>query len=106
MAPDGTDIIVFRDAQLPIRGVVTNEFISQAKAQIPDGTEYLFVRLRLEKAGDLRLFGEMGGTHVGLEEDLAEEAGEGVALGECPPFIALDNDRMISRSKGGIDGPR
>ena len=103
---DGTDIIAFRDPQLPIRGKCSAEFIKRVMEQIDDGTEYLFVRMHPEKEGDLRLFGEMGDTHVTLSEDLEEELGEEVALGICPPFIEADNDRMISASKGGIDGPR
>jgi hypothetical protein len=41
-----------------------------------------------------------------LVEDLMEEMGEQVAFGACPDFIHADNNRMISASKGGIDGPR
>jgi hypothetical protein len=103
---EGTDMIAFRDPQLPIRGKVSKEFVESAKAQIADGIEYLFVRRRPEKIGDLRLSGGMGNTHATLTEDLEEEIGEEVALGTCPPFIDPDNDRMISASKGGIDGPR
>jgi hypothetical protein len=104
--PNGTDIIVFRDPQLPLRGRVTAEFVALAKAQVADGAEYMFVRMRPERAADLRLFGEMGDTHATLAEDLGEESGEEVAFGACPRFIDADNDRMISASKGGIDGPR
>ena len=104
--PDGTDIIAFRDRQLPFRGKVTAQFIQQAKIHVRDGEEYLLVRRVPEKAGGLRLFGEMGDTHATLVEDLSEEVGEQVALGVCPRFIDPDNDRMISASKGGIDGPR
>ena len=104
--PNGTDIIVFRDPQLPLRDRVTPEFIARAKAHVAEGVEYMFVRMRPDKAGDLRLFGEMGDTHATLAEDLGEELGEEVAFGACPRFIDPDNDRMISASKGGIDGPR
>jgi hypothetical protein len=106
LVPNGTDIIVFRDPQLRLRGRVAAEFIARAKANVGDGAEYMFVRMRPKKAGDLRLFGEMGDTHATLAEDLAEESGEEVAFGACPSFIDADNDRMISASKGGIDGPR
>jgi len=104
--PNGTDIIVFRDLQLPLRGRVTAEFVARAKACVADGAEYLFVRMRPKKSGDLRLFGEMGDLHATLEEDLGDESGEEVAFGACPRFIDADNETKISASKGGIDGPR
>jgi hypothetical protein len=104
--PDGTDIVVFRDPQLPLRGTVTADFIARAKTQVRDGDEYMFVRMAPKKAGDLRLFGEMGDTHATLTEDLSEAVGEEIAFGGCPHFSDADNDRMISASKGGIDGPR
>jgi hypothetical protein len=66
----------------------------------------MFVRTSPKKAGDLRLFGEMGDTHVALGEDLGEQMGEEVAFGLCPRFNDSDSDQMISASKGGIDGPR
>src|SRR5262245_41913789 len=77
--PDGTDIVVFRDSQLPLRGRVTAEFIAQAKAHIRDGDEYMYVRMSPEKSGDIRLFGVMGDTHAMLGEDLGEEMGDEVA---------------------------
>lgn len=104
ICPEGTDIIVFRDPQLPLRGVVDTNFIENAKALIPDGDEYLYIRTEPEQ--DIRCFGEMGDLHISLDEDLGEEVGGSVAIGVCPSFIADDNEAMISASKGGIDGPR
>jgi len=103
--PNGTDIIVFRDPQLPLRGKVAEDFIAQAKAHVRDGEEYMFVRMVPEKAGDRRLFGEMGDDYETLTDDLTEETAAMVAFGACPRFIEPDNDRMISASKG-IDGRR
>lgn len=104
--PNGTDIIVFRDRQLPIRGTVTPELIAEAKHQIPDGAEYLVVCSLPEKHGDLRLSGEMGDTHATLIEDLSDIDGKPAAVGLSPRFIEADNEAMLSASKGGIDGPR
>jgi hypothetical protein len=107
--PDGTDIVVFRNLQLPLRGHVTPQFITRAMAQVPDGEEYMFVRMvpqSHQPAGDLRRFGEMGDSHVELARDWEDETGEEVAFGPCPRFIDADHDRMISASKGGIDGAR
>ena len=104
--PKGTDIIVFRDRQLPIRGTVTAKLIAATKSLIPDGAEYLVVCTLPEKQGDVRLSGDMGDTHVALIEDLSSIDGKPVAIGSCPPFIEPDNDAMISAAKGGIDGSR
>ena len=104
--PLGTDIIVFRDPQLPIRGTVTPEFIAEMQSRIPDGAEYLIVRMSPEEPIGQRITGYLGDTHAGLVEDLSDIQGELVAVGPCPPFIDPDHDGMISASKGGIDGPR
>ena len=107
--PEGTDIVVFRDSQLPLRGKVTPEFLARAMDHVRDGEEYMLVRMAPEShrpAGDLRRFGEMGCTHAELARDLEDEIGEEVALGKCPRFIDADHERMISASKGGIDGSR
>lgn len=104
--PNGTDIIAFRDVQLPLRGKVTADFVARAKAYVRDGDEYMFVRTTPEKAGDIRLFGSMGDTHATLTQDLSEEMDGNVAFGACPRFFDPDNEGMISASKGGIDGPR
>lgn len=104
--PTGTDIIVFRDRQLPIRGIVTEQLIAETKELIPDGTEYLVVCTSPDRQDDLRLSGDMGDTHATLIEDLNEINGKPTAVGPCPRFIDADNDAMISASKGGIDGPR
>lgn len=106
VCPVGTDIIVFRDPQLPVRGTVDAAFIDNAAAQIKEWGEYLFVVQKTNPIDDPRLIGEMGDTTSSLNEDLREHMGENVAIGACPNFIAEDNESMISRSKGGIDGPR
>ena len=106
---DGTDIVVFRDPQLPLRGRVTPEFLAGAMDHVRDDEEYMFIRMRPESyrsADDLRRFGEMGESHSALARDLEDEIGEEVAFGICPRFIDADHDRMISASKGGIDGAR
>ena len=104
--PTGTDIIVFRDQQLPRRGNVTEEFIAQSRRLIPDGTEYLCVSMIPESHGTVMLSGSMADTETDLIDDLEDRLGGFVAVGPCPPFFEGDNDRMISASKGGIDGPR
>lgn len=104
--PVGTDTIVFRDRQLPLRGAVNDDFIDSVKSLIRDGDEYLYVKGQTLTPGDIRSFGEMGDTHNCMEEDLREHIGDEVAIGHCPSFIDPDNEAMISASTGGIDGPR
>lgn len=106
LCPTGTDMIFFRDPQLPIRGVVDEQFIANASRQIEDGTEYLCVCMRPQSQGDPRLRGDMGDMLASMVEDLQEVFGEPVSLGSCPPFIDADSDSMVSASKDGIDGPR
>jgi hypothetical protein len=106
LCPTGTDIIAFRDRQLTIRGHVTEDFIRDVQSQIADGIEYLCVSLSPQSPGDPRLSGRMGDKHSDLIGDFDDTRGQLVALGPCPRFIDRDNDAMISRSKGGIDGPR
>ena len=106
VCPIGTDIEVFREPQLPTQGMVTSEFISRLSTEVPDWGEYLYVVLEPRGPDDPRLFGEMGGTADELAEDLSHQGGKLIAIGPCPPFNDPDNEAMISRSKGGIDGPR
>ncbi len=104
--PIGTDIIVFRKNQLPIRGIVDEPFIETALAEIEDGTEFLIVETSPEKEGDSRLHGTIGDSHDDLIESLNDYIGMPVSLGPCPHFNDPDNEDMISAAKGGIDGPR
>ena len=105
VCPVGTDIVVFRDPQLPLRGTVDAAFIDTATERLKEWKEYLFVVLPAKSADDPRLRGEMGDRRT-LVEDLSEYTEQNVAIGACPSFSAPDNESMISRSKGGIDGPR
>jgi len=104
--PIGADIEVFRQPQLPIRGVVTDAFITDALAAIADGTEYMVVARQREPNSVLSAYGAMSDSHKDLLEDLESLRGQEVALGVCPDFNAPDNPDLISASKGGIDGPR
>lgn len=104
--PDSTDIIVFRNKQLPYRGLCSPMFVDQVLRAIPDGEEYMAIANLPPSSSDLRCHGRMGDTHRDLMEDLQDWMGQSVAVGPCPPFIEGDNETMISASKGGIDGPR
>jgi len=102
----GTDIVVFREPHLPMRGTVTDDFIEKALRGIPEGGEYLILSSEREQwNSSCRVYRE-GDTHSDLREHLAEFFGHEVALGDFPNYVVDDHEGMISRSKGGIDGPR
>jgi len=105
-APLGTDIEVFRDLQLPIRGRVDESFVKIALGTISEGQEYMIVAQERQPDSSLSIHGGMGDSHVDLCEELKALHGREVALGPCPPFNEPDHDGLVSASKGGIDGPR
>jgi hypothetical protein len=102
----GTDIIVFRDRQLPLRGQVDDDFIARARTLIPAGAAYMGVRLAPRTLDDPRLDGFFDDSMPELESELEASRGEALAFGPLPPFLDADNEAMISAAKGGIDGPR
>ena len=104
--PAGTDIVVFRQPQLPLRGSVTEDFIRSALDTVPDGTEYMIVVLEPTSETGIARWESSGESHVELRADLDDWPGKLVAVGRCPRFCDPDNEQMISASKGGIDGPR
>ncbi|MDB5347100.1 MAG: hypothetical protein JWP89_5477 [Schlesneria sp.] len=104
--PIGTDIIVFKEHYLPLRGEVSDDLIQAALVLVPNGSEYLCVDLVPDTNVEQRLSGRLGDTHLDLLEDLNDCKGHPVAFGPVPPFCEADNEFMISASKGGIDGPR
>jgi len=101
-----TDIVVFREPHLPLRGTVNENFIESALRAIPEGGEYLILSSEREPWNcSCRVYRE-GDTHSELREHLAGFSGQEVALGAFPNYIVDDHAGLISRSKGGIDGPR
>lgn len=104
--PIGTDIAVFREPQLPLRGRVDEAFIAAALGAIPDGREYLVVTTAARPGRRICRSGSMGDTHADLREDLEDLIGVHVALGACPAYCVPDHEGLISASRGGIDGPR
>lgn len=105
-APIGTDIVVFRDPQLPIRGVINEAFASRILESIHDGEEYLIVTISTGQGTVLCENYRLGDQHADLREVMNDLRGKQVAIGRCPAFWHSDSDTLISASKGGIDGPR
>ena len=104
----GTEVIVIRDPQLSLRGVVTEEFTRRVLAELPDGTEYLAVANKMPRWTDWSepAWWSWSDSTEDLQEFLREFAGQEVAIGVCPDWTVRDDDRLTSASKGGIDGPR
>lgn len=103
--PLGTDIIVFKEPQLPVRGIVDDALASRLRGVLKDDDEYLIIDMTEVRADDPRRT-----AHSDLMECLASDLeylhGRDVAGGVSPPFWEADSPVMISASKGGIDGPR
>ncbi|HVX61406.1 MAG TPA: hypothetical protein VHC19_12415 [Pirellulales bacterium] len=104
--PKGTDIVVFREPQLPLRGKVTEDFIQSATNAVPQGAEYMLAVWEPPSETGMARRVTMGVSHAELRADLEECPGILAAVGVCPRFCDPDNDQMISASKGGVDGPR
>ena len=81
--PAETSVIVFRGRHLPLRGIIDADLREAACRLIPEGTEYLIVRLPLLERGPSHRASD---TRTDLAEDLAFWDGERVALGPFPPW--------------------
>ena len=85
--PPHTSIVAFRQPQLPFRGVVDDEFISNCLSNIPDGSEFLLVETVRRNAGQTSWFHEAAGeTSLELREALEDSRGSPVAVGVYPPW--------------------
>src|SRR5262249_15450216 len=97
--------------QLPLRGIVNDEFISACLKSLPDGSEFLFLESAsqgvAEGAGLRRVAGETdwvaGETHGELLEALEDAMGRPVAVGPHPPWL-LDTDDVIAAVVPDRDG--
>lgn len=102
--PPRACVTVFRERQLPVRGRVDADFINQALASIPDGTEYLLVGLELITVGKAWWFYDSAGeTHAELSEELEGQFGQLVAVGPYPPWLE-DNEDIVSAVVPDSDG--
>lgn len=104
--PRGTDIEVFRDPQLPLRGIVDDTFVRSVLDSFPDEQEYLLVTAETRPGSGISRFGEIGACKAELRESLTELMGAEVALGQCPVFWVADHEGLVSAAKGGVDGAR
>ena len=89
--PPATSVIAFRGPQVPLRGTADAALADAARALIPDGTEYLIVRLAPPRYEGTR---RVGDAHRELTADLEELRGEQVALGPHPEWLH-DTDDLV-----------
>jgi len=83
-----TSVTAFRQAQLPVRGIVNDEFIESCMRTIPEGSEFLVVETVQRTAGRMSWFHNMAGeTHAELREALEDSRGSPVAVGLYPPWL-------------------
>jgi hypothetical protein len=99
-----TSVIAFRKRQLPLRGVVDDNFIAHCLRSIPDGTEYLLVETVPSIAGKASWFHDAAGmSHSELRQDLEDSRGLPVAVGPYPDWFK-DSDDVISAIVPDKDG--
>jgi hypothetical protein len=102
--PPGACITAFKRHQLPLRGVVDDDFITKSLAGIPDGEEYVMVETVLTVAGKLSWFHHGSGvSHAELLDDLHGSRGVPVAVGLYPP-LREDSDDVIDAVVPDPDG--
>jgi len=98
--PDGAELSVWKHANLPFRGVLTNEFLEAVRSSIPGTSESVCLFTDSRTEGDPRLEGDSWHLAKHMLDDLKERMGERVAIG---PWPVPGSIRAI---KAGIDGPR
>jgi hypothetical protein len=102
--PPETRVVAFRQPQLPLRGVVDDEFIRKCLSEIRDGSEFLMVETVHRTAGRHSWFhDEAGETHAELQESLEQSRGTPVAVGEYPQWLE-DSPDVISAYVPHSDG--
>ena len=89
--PAATSVIIFRGPQVPLRGTADDRLADAARALVPDGTEYLIVRLAPPRYAGTR---RVGDTHRELTEDLEDVRGEPIAVGPHPQWLH-DTDDLV-----------
>jgi hypothetical protein len=92
--PSQTDVIVFRDNQFPLRGIVDESLIGQALNLIPDKTEAMIAG-SLEPP-DSRVSIWAADTHTEMLDVLQDKKAEPASIGFYAPWHEPDNESMIS----------
>jgi hypothetical protein len=91
--PLGACVTAFRKPQLPLRGVVDDNFVAKCLKHIPDGSEYLVAETVRRVYGRYSFYHcGSGESHAELRDDLEECRGAPVAAGLFPPVLERSSD--------------
>jgi hypothetical protein len=88
------DVIVFRERQLPIRGIAGNELLNRALAEIPDGQWWFLLCREGDQLDDFSY--DADNSHQAMRSTIEEFSGKHIALGLEPPYGQEDNPDMQS----------
>jgi hypothetical protein len=82
------ELSVYRQPQLPLRGLVTADLTRDALRLVPDGTWYAIRELAGTGPAFCRFLSD-GNSHTDLDRDLTRLVGQGVAIGLHPEESGL-----------------
>lgn len=100
--PAKADVIVFKDNQFPLRGIVDEAFIQNIFSTFPGNTELSFIDKITPSNGLIDLY--RCDSHKDIKESLAEFYGEPIAIGLASQWWGNDSDIMISALVPLADG--
>jgi len=92
--PPQADVLVFRQPQLPLRGQANEDLLQRALAIIPDGSEWMVVRLDERHTIDMRP--TFGDTHEELQAAICAHWSEMIGVGLEPDWSAADHADLQS----------
>jgi hypothetical protein len=100
-----TSVIVFREPQLPLRGLIDEDFIRRAVNLVPESTGYLIAGLDRITMGNGSWYPESAGeSYQELIADLRDWwPGHRVAVGPYPEWLQ-DNEGVLSAYIPDADG--
>jgi hypothetical protein len=104
--PTAASVTVLAEHQLPLRGLVDDEFIERARSTIRDGHEWLIVCLEKITMGAASWFHDYdGNSHEELAAELRDEFcyGKLVAVGLAPEWLH-DSSTVITAITPNADG--
>jgi hypothetical protein len=95
--PEQTSIIAFRKPQLPLRGVVDDQFVADCLSRITDGSEFLVVEMAPRTAGKESWTHHAAGiSNAELRNALEDARGRSVAVGAYPPWEEKSPDVLCA----------
>ena len=101
LVPDGAKLTLWRTANLPIRGRLTEALLELAHEQIPETVESVCLFTESGSDVDPRIEGDSWRLAKHMFRELEDRMGECVAIGPWPAACG-----SICAVKGGINGPR